>query len=100
RSIDTALRPARRDRSAASAIGTSQAANRGPPTQIATTSGTAAGGAGANMAAAHRATLTSVVIAATIRTSWGRVRWVDGTVRIYPSAAGRTARRIWSRTGF
>lgn len=60
----------------ASAPGTSQPANIGAPTQIATTSGTTAAGAGARIAAAQTAVLISAVRTATTRTRRGCPRVV------------------------
>ena len=71
-------RPARSDRSAASASGTSQPANSGQPMQIARTSGIATAGAGARIAPAQMAALISDVTAATSKTSRGRADTAGG----------------------
>jgi hypothetical protein len=77
RSLPSALTPARSARAArrqTSAVGTSHAANRGSPTHIATTKGTAAAGAGARTAPAQIPALTTRVSRDAISTSAGLPR--------------------------
>ena len=68
------LLPARSDRSAAIAFGTPQPANIGHPTQIATTRGIAAPGAGARIAPTQTAVLISAVHRAASSTRRGCAR--------------------------